>query len=122
MRKNLLTPFEFDAIIQRLMEMYQVNKNIDLCKKLNLSPQTLSTWRGRNKIPFELCVKVALEKNVSLDWLLLGRDEDHAKETAVQIAEDKRHMCPQQTLDALRMHELEVRIKELESKILDRKD
>ncbi|MEH6499299.1 MAG: helix-turn-helix domain-containing protein [Pseudoalteromonas distincta] len=121
MRKNLLTPFEFDAVIQRLMNIYQVNKNIDLCKKLNLSPQTLSTWRGRNKIPFELCIKVALEKDVSLDWLLLGRDEDPAKEAVVQIAKDQRHMCPQQTMDALRMHELEVRIKELESKVLDRK-
>ncbi|WP_022962457.1 helix-turn-helix domain-containing protein [Halopseudomonas pelagia] len=113
MSKNINVPFEFDAILGRLMDIYQVKKHIDLCKKLNLSPQTLSTWRGRNKVPFELCVKVALDKDVSLDWLLLGRDEGAATNTP-----DTQNRCALQTVDALRMHELEVRIKELEYRVL----
>lgn len=114
MSKNVKAPFEFDAILNRLMSVYQVKKNIDLCKKLNLSPQTLSTWRGRNKIPFELCVKVALEQEVSLDWLLLGREEMSSLSSSYDGAP-----CSRQTIDTLRMHELEIRLKELEQRILN---
>lgn len=34
---------------------------------------TLRTWNKRGAVPAEQCVRVAHEKGVSLDWLLLGR-------------------------------------------------
>jgi transcriptional regulator with XRE-family HTH domain len=43
-----------------------------LSKALGISPQTLSSWKIRESIPYALCMELAQEQGVSLDWLLLG--------------------------------------------------
>ncbi len=62
-----------DDVLKQLSKIYGTTTDIDLAKKLDVAPQTVSTWRNRNKIPFEKVVEVAAESGVSLDLILLGR-------------------------------------------------
>lgn len=64
-----------EIIIARLKEVFSVTSDSSLCDKLSVSPQTLSSWKSRNKIPYANCVEISIQKNVSLDWLLTGRGE-----------------------------------------------
>ncbi|PYY67851.1 transcriptional regulator [Pseudomonas jessenii] len=43
-----------------------------LSSALQISPQTLSSWKGRDSTPYSLCVEIAQTRGISLDWLLLG--------------------------------------------------
>jgi hypothetical protein len=86
---------ETEEVILRLKGLFGVDSDIALCKALNLSPQTVSSWKTRNKIPYAICVDVAEDYGVTLDWLLTGSGEmyrqpkiGHAKtnETATESA------------------------------------
>ena len=37
--------------------------------------QTLGNWKGRNSVPYSLCVQTSEEVGISLDWLLTGQGE-----------------------------------------------
>lgn len=66
-------------VIDRLLEIYGVSSDTDLCKILNIkSKSTLSSWRLRDSIPYAICVQVAADKDVSLDWILIGKKEKQA--------------------------------------------
>jgi hypothetical protein len=43
-----------------------------LSSALGISPQTLSSWRGRESIPYAICINIAEQHGISLDWLLTG--------------------------------------------------
>lgn len=61
-----------DEILKRIAELYGVGTDIDLAKKLGVASQTISTWRNRNKVPYDKVVELAAEKGVSLDFLIFG--------------------------------------------------
>jgi hypothetical protein len=52
---------------------------------MKVSPQTLSSWKVRDSIPYSLCVDLASQHGCSLDWLLLGKQDDNL---AVQSQND----------------------------------
>jgi CI repressor-like protein len=59
-------------VLARMKSVYHVHRDAELARALTISPQTLSSWRQRDAIPYSLCVECARSKNVSLDWLLYG--------------------------------------------------
>ncbi|MCO7516932.1 helix-turn-helix domain containing protein [Pseudomonas guariconensis] len=60
------------AILGRLKLMTGSSTDAELAKALDVSPQTLSSWKVRERIPYALCIDLALAHGLSLDWLLLG--------------------------------------------------
>ena len=62
------------AVIARLKQVLQVKSDTELCQLTDTNKQTLSNWKTRNSVPYTLCVEVAEQKNVSLDWLLAGKE------------------------------------------------
>lgn len=60
------------VVVHRLKQATGTSSDAALAKVLDISPQTLSSWKSRDRIPYALCVDLALRKGVSLDWLLLG--------------------------------------------------
>ena len=60
-------------ILGRLKKVTQVKTDAGLSEALGVSPQTLSSWKGRDSIPYSICIELARERGVSLDWLLAGR-------------------------------------------------
>lgn len=72
------------AVLDRLSLVLGAKTSQSLAEKLGVSPQTVSSWKARESVPYAQCVDMAERHNVSLDWLLTGegpmrRDEAGAK-------------------------------------------
>ncbi|KIQ52471.1 phage repressor protein [Citrobacter rodentium] len=62
------------------MSLFQVDNDSELARALNVNRQTLASWRKRDSVPYSICVNLAEERGVSLDWLLAGKGDDTSKE------------------------------------------
>lgn len=62
----------FAAVLSRMKLITGTTTDAELSYALKISPQTLSSWKGRNSTPYSLCIDLAVRYEVSLDWLLLG--------------------------------------------------
>ena len=60
------------AVLARLKQVTGTKTDASLSSALQISPQTLSSWKGRDSTPYSLCVDLAQTRGISLDWLLLG--------------------------------------------------
>ncbi|WP_130906082.1 MULTISPECIES: helix-turn-helix domain-containing protein [unclassified Pseudomonas] len=60
------------AVLARLKQITNTKSDASLSSALQISPQTLSSWKGRDSTPYSLCVEIAQTRGISLDWLLLG--------------------------------------------------
>ncbi|GLO15762.1 hypothetical protein PPUJ20028_43480 [Pseudomonas putida] len=65
------------AVLTRLKLLTGANSDAELSRALSISPQTLSSWKVRDSIPYSLCVDLARQHACSLDWLLLGDVDQH---------------------------------------------
>jgi len=63
------------TVLSRMKTIYGVEKDAELARALDISPQTLSSWRQRSAIPYALCVECAKSRGASLDWLLYGEGQ-----------------------------------------------
>jgi transcriptional regulator with XRE-family HTH domain len=63
----------YGLVIQRITEIVKAESDGDIAEALGVTPQTFSTWKRRKTIPYEKIALFALKKNVSLDYILLGR-------------------------------------------------
>ncbi|MGJ7518078.1 helix-turn-helix domain-containing protein [Pseudomonas baetica] len=59
-------------VLSRLKLITDTKTDASLSSALKISPQTLSSWKGRDSTPYSLCVEIAETRGISLDWLLLG--------------------------------------------------
>lgn len=59
-------------VLARLKLITGTKTDASLSLALHISPQTLSSWKGRDSTPYSLCVDIAQTRGISLDWLLLG--------------------------------------------------
>jgi len=62
-----------DEILKRIYDKMGFSKDLDFCEKFNIKPNTLSTWKKRNKIPYELIEEISQNENISLDELLFDK-------------------------------------------------
>lgn len=65
------------AVLARLKSFLGVTSDAELAGVLETSPQTVSSWKRRESIPYALCVELSSSYGVSLDWLLKGKDTEH---------------------------------------------
>lgn len=63
-----------NEILERLYKSLNIKNDADFCRKYGIKKNTLSTWKARNKIPYELIDDIAEKENLSLDWLLHGKN------------------------------------------------
>lgn len=61
------------AVLERLKQVTGCQTDSALSRALGISPQTLSSWKVRESVPYALCVNLAARMGISLDWLLLGK-------------------------------------------------
>jgi len=79
------------AVIKRLYKIFDVSSDTNLSKSLNVGGKsTISSWRTRDSIPYSLCVDIAEEFDVSLDWLLTGKGEMYRRELNEHEKHEKR--------------------------------
>lgn len=65
------------SVLARLKLLTATESDAELSRALAISPQTLSSWKVRDRVPYSLCIDVARQYACSLDWLLLGEPEHH---------------------------------------------
>ncbi|AQW68124.1 MULTISPECIES: helix-turn-helix domain-containing protein [Pseudomonas] len=63
------------AVMERLKQLTGTHTDAELSRALSISPQTLSSWKVRNSVPYSFCVEIAVHYACSLDWLLLGKGQ-----------------------------------------------
>lgn len=63
------------SVLARLKLLTATESDADLSRALSISPQTLSSWKVRDSVPYSLCIDIAKRYACSLDWLLLGEPE-----------------------------------------------
>ncbi|RBP30018.1 bacteriophage CI repressor-like protein [Marinobacter pelagius] len=81
------------AVLSRMKQLFGVEKDAELARALDISPQTLSSWRQRSAVPYALCVDCAKSQGASLDWLLYGEGE-MMRESTINTPEAKTGSAP----------------------------
>lgn len=74
------------AIIARMKERLDVESDAKLAELLGVPASTLANWRRRRSLPYSVCVRAALEHGLSLDSLILGKEEAEFDADAAALA------------------------------------
>lgn len=61
------------AVLSRVEEVVGARSAADLARALGVQVQTVYSWRKRRVIPFDALVRLAVERDVPLDYVILGR-------------------------------------------------
>lgn len=62
------------SVLSRLKTLFAVKTDADLAEAMEVKKTTLSSWKQRESVPYSECVQIAQKQNISLDWLLAGRN------------------------------------------------
>lgn len=122
-----------EQILERIGEVINADRNIDIARALGKESQTFNSWRYRNTIPWPEIIEFAKQYDVSLDWLIFGTKvgrDDHVcdpyinkrmKQVAELFASDQYHIKEDLEfyIDKL-LHQADA-IQSLEKEIIDLK-
>ncbi|RRD68657.1 phage repressor protein [Comamonadaceae bacterium OH2310_COT-174] len=59
-------------VLARLQALFNVESDSALASAMEVNRQTLGSWRARGRVPYEECINLAIQRGLSLDWLLIG--------------------------------------------------
>ncbi len=60
------------SVLDRLHQIFGVKNDSQLCSALGVNRSTVGSWISRESVPYAICVDIAAERGISLDWLLTG--------------------------------------------------
>ena len=116
-----------DAVLLRLMSLFNVDSDSELARVLNVNRQTLASWRKRDSVPYSICINLAEERGVSLDWLLTGKGEEEVlkvepatqsfSQADLKMLELLNQLDPEVRRDLMRGAEEKQRVIEMEKQI-----
>ncbi|WP_179290666.1 helix-turn-helix domain-containing protein [Vandammella animalimorsus] len=64
-------------VLARLQALFNVDSDSALASAMEVNRQTLGSWRSRGRVPYEECINLAIQRGLSLDWLLIGEGHMH---------------------------------------------
>jgi len=121
-----------NAVLDRLQKALDVKSDSALSRAMGVNRATLGNWRTRDSVPYSICVNVAVEKGISLNWLLMGQGEmfngagqstetlcsNHAKliELFDALSVDQQKETLQLISEKKRLNDLEEAVYELQKK------
>ena len=116
-----------DAVLLRLMSLFNVDNDSELARVLNVNRQTLASWRKRDSVPYSICINIAEERGVSLDWLLTGKGEEEVSKVEsvtqsfsqadLKMLELLNQLDPEVRRDLMRGAEEKQRVIEMEKQL-----
>ncbi|WP_430913134.1 helix-turn-helix domain-containing protein [Methylobacterium sp. sgz302541] len=65
---------DVDGILSRISDAVGAENDHQLAMATGTAQTTISTWRSKQRVPYDLCVKVSQEKNVHIAWILFGEE------------------------------------------------
>ncbi len=98
-----------NAVLMRLMSLFNVDNDSELARALNVNRQTLASWRKRDSVPYSICINIAEEKGISLDWLLTGKGEDKSEVSKIEPTTQNFSPADLKMLELLNQLDPEVR-------------
>ena len=72
--------------VQRAKQALNVNTDAALARSLGVAASVVAAYNRRHSVPLEQCIKIAEQTGVSLDWLILGK-EDVSPENNLPVQE-----------------------------------
>ena len=64
-----------NEILNRLYKMLEISKDKEFSKMYDIKPSTISSWKKRSSIPYELITEIAQKENFSLDYIFKGIED-----------------------------------------------
>lgn len=65
---------DIDGIFNRLFSCLKISNDAEFCREYDVKPATFSNWRTRNSIPYELIFKIIKNKDLSSDYVFMGKE------------------------------------------------
>lgn len=109
---------------QNILERIKICKNLkndaDLARFLGISPATLSNWKSRGSIDYDLVFSKC--EHVNLDWLLAGRGEMRTNYQSATESDMQSQSHVETWESNTTVTELKERITELKDRVSELKD
>lgn len=64
-----------DGVLDRLRDALGCKSDADLAREIGVPKTNISSWRQRNSVPYEICMRMYREKGIDLGWLMYGDEE-----------------------------------------------
>lgn len=77
--------FSAEKVLERLKGVLNASSDSALARALDTTPQTISSWKARDSVPYAKCVSLAEEEGLSLDWLLTGQGTMYRDKTSTGV-------------------------------------
>lgn len=94
-------------VVERMRLIYGVPNDQQLAKVLSRAPSTIHNWVKRGNIPIDECIKIASERGVSLDWLILGKGSREPSNTSADTRNLTVSTSPGDGFCAISMYDIE---------------
>lgn len=66
---------DYSEVIERIKKIKNFKNDVMLAEYLQVTRQAIHGFK-KNKVPLEVLIEICENENVSLDWLLLGREPE----------------------------------------------
>ena len=76
---------DVNAVLSRLSELYGVNQLKELSLMLGHTQSWAANTKKRGAVPFDACIKASEEFNVSLDFLVYGKEKNTLPSDQIQV-------------------------------------
>lgn len=90
------------AVLDRMQRVFGVKNDNQLGEALQVNRSTLGSWVARDSVPYAICVDIASERGISLDWLLTGEGAMHRGSGENYVANEPSNPREQAMLDLFR--------------------
>ena len=70
---------KIDEILERLKIVKGFSRDSEISTYLGINRNTLSTYKSRNKVPYEILLSICELDGINFYWLLTGNDQDSNK-------------------------------------------
>lgn len=78
----------FSDIIERMKTATNLKNSSQIAKALNITPQAITNYKKRDRVPTSLVLRIASSYNLSVDWILWGTGNMRRPEYQRQIFTD----------------------------------
>ncbi len=68
------TMLKTGEVLDRIIQLKSLKNDANLARFFNVRPNTLSNWRNRNTLPYDLIVDTCEHERWSLDYVLTGKE------------------------------------------------
>ena len=76
------------SILVRLKDELNLSKDVDLADFLGVAQNTISAWKKRNSVNYDLIFEKIAPYNIDLNWLVYGKDSPQPPESEVKLLEN----------------------------------